>query len=199
MFYRCPGTADLRTLTIKIKRCPECGKEVEIFSDEMRVKCNNCGFIIYNDLQSCVQWCRYAKECVGEELYNKLRKKRIAFVCVENSCRSQIAEALAKELCDRPDLEFVSGGTHPADEVDQKALEVLQEEGIKWRGKPKTIPREPIDVVITMGCDVVCPVIPGAKKIDWDIPDPKGKDIEEYRKTLRIIKEKVMELLKEVE
>jgi protein-tyrosine-phosphatase/ribosomal protein S27AE len=199
MFYRCPGTANLRTLTIKIKRCPECGKEVEIFSDEMRVKCDNCGFMIYNDLQSCVQWCRYAKQCVGEEVYNKLRKKRIAFVCVENACRSQIAEALAEKLCDRPDLEFVSGGTHPADEVDRRALEVLQEEGIEWRGKPKAIPGGPIDIVVTMGCDVVCPFIPGAKKIDWDIPDPKGKDIEEYRKVLKIIKEKVTELLKEVE
>ena len=75
MFDKCPGAAHIRTPTIKIKKCPECGEEVEIFSDEMRVKCSNCGFIVYNDLQSCMQWCKYAEKCVGEELYKKLRKR----------------------------------------------------------------------------------------------------------------------------
>lgn len=77
MFDKCPGAANnIRTPTIKIKKCPECGKEAEIFSDEMKVKCSNCGFTIYNDLQSCIKWCKYAKECVGEELYTKLTKER---------------------------------------------------------------------------------------------------------------------------
>jgi anaerobic ribonucleoside-triphosphate reductase len=71
MFDKCPG--NLRTLTIKIKKCPECDEEVEIFSDETQVKCSNCGFTVHNDIQSCVQWCKYAKECVGEEIYNKLK------------------------------------------------------------------------------------------------------------------------------
>ena len=53
----------------------ECGEEVEIFSDEMQVECSNCGLIVYNDMQSCIQWCKYARECVGEELYNKLKKE----------------------------------------------------------------------------------------------------------------------------
>lgn len=130
----------------------------------------------------------------------KSKKKRIVFVCIENSCRSQIAEALAKKLCQNPNLEFVSTGTHPADEVDIKALEVLKDEGIIWHGKPKILSNEePVDIVVTMGCEVVCPVIPGAKIIAWDIPDPKGKTIEDYRKTFGIIKEKVTELIKEVE
>ncbi|MCK4967362.1 hypothetical protein KAS50_10025, partial [bacterium] len=71
MFNRCPGAAHLRTLTIEFKDCPECGEEVEIFSDELKVKCE-CGFEIYNNIQSCIQWCRYAKQCVGEEMYNRL-------------------------------------------------------------------------------------------------------------------------------
>ncbi|HDP36364.1 MAG TPA: hypothetical protein ENN27_00625 [Candidatus Atribacteria bacterium] len=198
MFDKCPGAANIRTPTIKIKKCPECGEEVEIFSDEMQVKCSNCGFTVYNDLQSCVQWCKYAKECVGEELYKKLKKKRIAFVCTENSCRSQIAEAVAKKLCDKSNIEFISMGTHPATEVDQKALEVLQEEGIRWHGKPKIISnKEQIDVIVTMGCDVACPIIANVKIVRWDIQDPKGKGIDDYRRTLRIIKEKIIELLKE--
>lgn len=75
MSIKCPGASNIRTPTIEIKKCPKCGAEVEIFSDEMRVECSNCGLTIYNDLQSCVQWCRYARECVGEERYNKLNKR----------------------------------------------------------------------------------------------------------------------------
>jgi len=200
MFDKCPRAAGIRTPTIITKKCPECGREVEIFSNEMQTRCSNCGFTIYNDLESCVQWCKYAIECVGEELYKKLNKKRIAFICLGNACRSQMAEALAKRLSNRSNIEFVSMGTHPAQEVDSKALEVLREENIIWHGKPRGVQdKEPIDVVVTMGCEVACPVIPDAKRIDWDIPDPRGKDIEDYRKTLGVIKEKVTALLKEVD
>ena len=75
MFNRCPGAAHLRTPTIEFKNCPECGYEVEIFSDEVKVICK-CGFEIYNNIQSCIQWCRYAKQCVGKEMYNKLKKNK---------------------------------------------------------------------------------------------------------------------------
>ena len=75
MFDKCPGAIGIRTPTIIIKNCPECGKEVETLSSEMQTRCSNCGFTIYNDLESCVQWCKYAKECVGEEAYNKLKKE----------------------------------------------------------------------------------------------------------------------------
>ena len=129
-----------------------------------------------------------------------MKKKRIGFVCFGNSCRSQMAEALAKKLSNRHNLEFVSMGTHPAQEVDAKVLEVLREEHIIWRGKPKTIQdKEPIDIVVSMGCEVASPVIAGAKRIDWDVEDPWGKDVETYRQTLSIIKEKIIELLKEID
>ncbi|TET88259.1 MAG: hypothetical protein E3J34_00730 [Dehalococcoidia bacterium] len=201
MFDKCPGAAQFtRTPTLKIKRCPECAEDVEIFSTDMQVKCGNCGFIIYNDLESCIQWCKYAKECVGEELYNKLKRKRVVFLCVGNASRSQIAEALAKKLCHRPNLQFASAGTQPADEVEPKALEVLREEGITWHGKPKTVPdKEAADVVVTLGGEVECPTISGAEIIAWDIPDPKGKDVKEYRRVLSMIKRKISQLLKQVE
>jgi len=199
MFDKCPGAVGIRTPTIIIKKCPECSREVEIFSNEMQTQCSKCGFTIYNDLESCVQWCQYAKECVGEEVYKELKKKRIAFVCLGNSARSQMAEALARKLSNGPNIEFVSMGTHPEREVDPRALEVLREENITWHGKPKGVQdKEPIDVVVAMGCEVACPAIPDARRIDWDIPDPSGKDMEGYRETLSIIKEKVTELLKEV-
>jgi len=72
IFDGCPGAIGIRRPTIKVKICPKCGEEMEIFSDEVKVNCSNCGFTIYNDLESCIQWCQYAKECVGEAAYEEL-------------------------------------------------------------------------------------------------------------------------------
>jgi ribosomal protein S27E len=76
MFDKCPGAGNIRTPTLKVKRCPECGGEVEIFSTDFSVKCKDCGFTIYEELESCIQWCKYAEKCVGEEVYRKLKKKK---------------------------------------------------------------------------------------------------------------------------
>jgi hypothetical protein len=73
----CPGAANLRTPTLAIKKCPQCGEEVELFSNDISAKCS-CGFVVYNDIESCIQWCRHAKECVGEEMYNKLVARKPA-------------------------------------------------------------------------------------------------------------------------
>lgn len=75
MFDKCPGAGNIRTPTLKIKRCPECGEEVEIFSTDVSVKCRSCGFTIYEELESCIRWCKYAEKCVGEELFKKLKNK----------------------------------------------------------------------------------------------------------------------------
>lgn len=56
MLDKCPGASNIRTPAIEIKKCPECRKDVEIFSDEMQVKCSSCGFTVYNDIHSCVQY-----------------------------------------------------------------------------------------------------------------------------------------------
>ena len=68
----CPGAANLRTPTISVRKCPRCGEEVEVFSNDVSVTCSNCGFVVFNDILTCVQWCRYAKECVGEDTYHKI-------------------------------------------------------------------------------------------------------------------------------
>jgi len=68
----CPGAAEIRRPTIKIKTCPRCGEEIELFSNDVKMNCENCGFTVYNDTLSCVEWCEYAKECVGEEAYEQL-------------------------------------------------------------------------------------------------------------------------------
>ncbi len=61
-----------RTPTIKEKICPQCGSVIEIFSVDTEVACEKCGFVAYNDELSCVQWCKYARQCVGDEMYEKM-------------------------------------------------------------------------------------------------------------------------------
>ena len=75
MFDKCPGASNILMPTLKLKTCPECGEEVELVSTDVKVDCPKCGFTIYNDVMSCIEWCEYAKECVGEEMYNRLKKK----------------------------------------------------------------------------------------------------------------------------
>lgn len=71
----CPGAAALRGAPdLKIKICPECGEEIELFSNETHASCEKCGFIAYNDTKTCISWCSYAKDCVGEEVYNRFMK-----------------------------------------------------------------------------------------------------------------------------
>jgi len=73
----CPGAANIKgTPELKIKTCPECGGEIELFSSEIKTACRKCGFIAFNDTQSCVSWCRYARECVGDEIYEQYLSAR---------------------------------------------------------------------------------------------------------------------------
>lgn len=72
MNSKCPGQ-NSRNLKISLHKCPKCGSEVEIFSDELRVKCKACGEIVYKEqTPSCVEWCKSAKKCLGEERWKKL-------------------------------------------------------------------------------------------------------------------------------
>lgn len=69
----CPGAAAIKgTPTLKVKKCPDCGSEVELFSTDVQRACDKCGFVVYNDIQSCIKWCSKARECVGDEMYERL-------------------------------------------------------------------------------------------------------------------------------
>ena len=73
MLDKCPGAAKIRTPIPAYKKCPDCGEEVEIWSDELKAKCTKCGAMVFReDTPSCIEWCKYAKECIGEEKYNEL-------------------------------------------------------------------------------------------------------------------------------
>ena len=73
---KCPGSGDIRTPIPSYKECPQCGAEVEIWSDELKTKCTKCGTTVYKEeVPSCIEWCEYAKDCIGEEKYNRLMGK----------------------------------------------------------------------------------------------------------------------------
>lgn len=71
----CPGSSSLRRdITLTIKTCPQCGADVELFSIDKKIACDKCGFVVFNSIQSCVQWCRYAEQCMGAEVVAQFRK-----------------------------------------------------------------------------------------------------------------------------
>jgi hypothetical protein len=79
MLSGCPGAGNIKGApSIKVKICPECGGEIELFSSDADGSCRSCGFIAYNDTPSCVSWCRYAVQCVGAEMYERLMKEKNA-------------------------------------------------------------------------------------------------------------------------
>lgn len=91
IFEGCQGKPKIEIFD---KVCPQCGHEVEIFSVDTEAVCENCGFVIYNDMLSCVQWCKYAKQCVGEEMYEammKIVRQNAATHQDQNSVKEDIA------------------------------------------------------------------------------------------------------------
>jgi len=123
-------------------------------------------------------------------------KYKVAFVCTGNSCRSQMAEGWAKRLGSDV-FEVYSAGTHPAECVNPNAIKVMKESGVDISGhKPKPLEDIPfkVDILVKMGCGVVCPFLPNRYDEDWGLEDPLGKPLEEFRKTRDIIKIKVEEM-----
>jgi len=121
----------------------------------------------------------------------------LLFICVGNTCRSQMAEAIARDL----GHQAASAGTHPpkTEGVAKNAIEVLEEVGIETVGlHPKSIDTvfsEDFEMIISMGCGVSCPSIPIDE--DWGLEDPHGGELEVYRKTRDEIRVLVSELVEE--
>jgi arsenate reductase len=124
-------------------------------------------------------------------------KKKIAFICVHNSCRSQIAEALGKHL--RGDeFDFYSAGTETKSQINQDAVRLMKElYGIDMEltQYSKTVDKIPSpDIAISMGCDVGCPFIGRAFDDDWGLPDPTGKSDAEFVAVIKAIEQKIVAL-----
>jgi arsenate reductase (thioredoxin) len=125
---------------------------------------------------------------------------KVIFACVHNAGRSQMAAAFFNQLSDRSKAEAISAGTDPGLRVHPEVLAVMQEIGIDLTGaKPQKLTEElarEAQLLITMGCGDNCPYVPGLRRDDWPLRDPKGQPIEEVRIIRDDIRERVQTLLK---
>ena len=123
--------------------------------------------------------------------------KKVAFICVHNSCRSQIAEALGKKLAGDM-FESYSAGTETKPRINQDAVRLMKQvhnidmEATQYSKLLSDIPQ--VDVVITMGCNVQCPFLPCSHREDWGLEDPTGKSDAAFLKTIQLIEEKIPDL-----
>ena len=129
-------------------------------------------------------------------------KKKILFVCVENTRRSQMAEGFAKAF-GQGKVEVYSAGSRPSSQIDPLVIDVMKEKGIDLSLKrPKglnDLPLIEMDYLVTMGCEETCPAIPAKKIVEWEIPDPKGRSIEFFREVRDMIEDKINALFEEIE
>lgn len=122
---------------------------------------------------------------------------KVAFICVHNSCRSQIAEALGKHFAGDV-FESYSAGTETKPNINQEAVRLIKQlygidmERTQCSKLLNDIPA--VDIVITMGCNVICPYLPCKHKEDWGLDDPTGKSEEEFIRTIKQIEQNVIEL-----
>lgn len=127
-----------------------------------------------------------------------MRKKlKVAFVCVHNSCRSQIAEALGKRLA-ADVFDCYSAGTETKPEINRDAVRIMKDRyGIdmeKTQYSKLLAELPPVDIVVTMGCNVQCPNLPCRHREDWGLDDPTGKSDSEFLKAIEAIAKNVREL-----
>ena len=130
-----------------------------------------------------------------------MSKPKVAFICVHNSCRSQIAEALGKHLA-ADVFESYSAGTERKDRINPDAVRLMKRfYGIDMEKSQRSklladIP--PVDVVVTMGCNVQCPFLPCKRREDWGLDDPTGKLDDDFISVIRTIEAKIIALKSEL-
>lgn len=126
-------------------------------------------------------------------------KKKLLFVCVENSNRSQMSQAFAT-IFGGDAVEAYSAGSRPSGKINPKAIESMSELGYDLSTHQSKSLEEvkqfaPFDVVVTMGCGDACPWMPASKFIDWQIPDPREMGKDDFRKVRNLIADKVRDLI----
>lgn len=129
-------------------------------------------------------------------------KVKVAFICVHNSCRSQMAEALGK-LYGSNVFESYTAGTETKPQINQDAVRIIKylyNIDMNETQISKLLEDIPdVDIVITMGCNVSCPFLPCKHREDWGLDDPTGKNDEEFMATAKKIEEKIKDLAKRIE
>lgn len=131
-----------------------------------------------------------------------MNKKKVLFVCVENSNRSQMSEAFAS-IYGEEGVSAFSAGSKPSGKINPKAISAMKDLGYDLSLHHSKSLEEiksfaPFDVVVTMGCGDACPWMPAKRFIDWDIPDPKNMEPAEFNKVRDLIGEKVKGLLGDI-
>lgn len=128
-------------------------------------------------------------------------KPKVAFICVHNSCRSQIAEALGKHFASGV-FDSYSAGTETKAQIDQDAVSLIKKIyniDMEKTQYPKLITELPeIDIAVKMGCNVICPFVDSKYEEDWGLDDPTGKSDGEFEKTIAQIEKKVKELANKI-
>ena len=165
-------------------------KAIEYINENYNVKLENgrieCSFSEKNG--QCIK---------GKCPFYSKTKKKVAFICVHNSCRSQIAEALGKHLASDV-FESYSAGTETKPQINQDAVRLMKElygidmEQTQYSKLITKIPKP--DVAISMGCNVGCPFIGKAFDDNWELEDPTGKSDDEFKKVIKMIEERVIKL-----
>ena len=126
--------------------------------------------------------------------------KTYLFACVHNAGRSQMAAALFNLYGDPTKCHAISAGTQPATHVHPEVIQVMREIGIDLASaKPQRLTdrlAETSSVLITMGCGESCPYVPGLRRLDWELPDPKGQSLQSVREIRDTIHERVKELIR---
>jgi arsenate reductase len=126
---------------------------------------------------------------------------RVIFACVHSAGRSQMAAAFFNRLADPDKAQAVSAGTEPAERVHPEVVEAMREAGYDLSGaRPSLLQKElaaPASLLVTMGCGEACPYVPGLRRQDWALDDPKGRDQDEVRRIRDDIRARVEKLVSE--
>ena len=127
--------------------------------------------------------------------------KTVLFACIHNAGRSQMAAAWFNALADRNKVAAISAGTEPGVRVHPEVVTAMREVGIELEGiVPQKLTGDlamTASILVTMGCGEACPVVPGLRRMDWPLEDPKGKAIERVREIRDEVRERVTDLLRE--
>lgn len=156
-------------------------------------------------MEKSVPACEFShknNQCIGKRCpFRKKSRKKVAFISVHNSCRSQIAEALGKHLASDV-FDSYSAGTETKPKINPDAVRMMKElygidmEQTQYSKRISEIPTP--DITISMGCNVECPLKDGAFDDDWGLQDPTGKSDEEFQRTIKEIESRILQLRKEL-
>ncbi len=125
--------------------------------------------------------------------------RKVIFACIHNAGRSQMSAAYFNQLADSRLARAVSAGTQPADRVHPMVIDVMREVGVDLAdAKPQKLTEglaQGAEILITMGCGDECPYVPGLRRLDWPLPDPKGRTLEEVRAIRDEVRRRVLDLI----